>query len=573
MKINSFSLKIRIIFISILLFSVLLVVRLYFLQIVKGDAFNDRADRQYTTVSSDLFDRGSIFFKNKDGSLVSAGTLKTGYTIAISPKSITDPADVYRRLSESISIDSGAFYSKILKKDDPYEELAKRVPEDIVKKLEPLNIPGVIISKEKWRYYPGDSLASRLIGFVGYNGDILEGRYGLEKYYNDTLKRDGTNLYVNVFAEIFSNINNNFLQDKAREGDIITSIDPEIQGYLERKMSEVNKVWKSKMTGGIIINPKTGEIYAMGASPGYNLNEFNKEKDVSVFSNPLVTDSYEMGSIVKAITMTSGIDSGSINSKTTFTDYGFVELNGKRITNVDKNPRGLTSMQDILNHSMNTGSTFIMQRMGKDKFAEYIKKFGIGTETGIDLPGEVPGDIGNMKSPRDLEYANASFGQGISMTPINATRAFSAIANGGKLITPHVVQKIDYKVGLSKDISYVDEAKQIVKKESTEEVTRMLVNLVDIALIQGKYKMEHYSIAAKTGTAQIARSASEGGGYYPDKFLHSFFGYFPAYNPKFLIFMYTIDPRNIDFASQTLSDPFFDMAKYLINYYEIPPDR
>ena len=123
------------------------------------------------------------------------------------------------------------------------------------------------------------------------------------------------------------------------------------------------------------------------------------------------------------------------------------------------------------------------------------------------------------------------------------------------------------------NISYVNEAKQVIKKETSEEISRMLVRVVDEALVGGTMKMKNYSIAAKTGTAQIARPANEGGGYYSDKILHSFFGYFPAYNPRFLIFLYTLEPKNIDYASQTLTEPFFDITKFLINYYEIPPDR
>lgn len=574
MKTSNFSFRVRLLFVFIMSFAALLIVKLYFLQIVKGNNFSEEADRQYVNVSRGLFDRGNVLFTTKNGSLVSAATLKTSYILSINPKNIIDSESVYKQLSEYITLDPAIFYSKTSKKDDPYEEILKRIPEDIIKKIEPLNIPGVIIEKERWRYYPGNTIAAPLIGFVGYNKDsVLEGRYGIEKYYEDVLKRDSENLYVNVFAEIFSNISKTFSKNKEKEGDIITTIEPEVQGFVDKEAEDTSKRWRSPQTGIVVIDPKSGEIYAMGNSPTFDLNNFSKEKDLSVFSNPSISNSYEIGSVMKAITMVSGIDSGVVDSKSTWTDYGFVTLDGKKITNVDKNPRGKATMQDVLSHSMNTGSTYIMQKMGKEKFVEYLQKFGIGVETGIDLPNEVAGNINNLKSPRDLEYATASFGQGISLTPINATRAFSVLANGGKLITPHVVKKINYKVGISKKISYTDEARQVVSKEATEDVSRMLVEVVDKALVGGKYKIEHYSVAAKTGTAQMARPANEGGGYYPDKFLHTFFGYFPAYNPKFLVFLYTIDPKDINFGSQTLSEPFFNIVKYLINYYEIPPDR
>ncbi|MDD4803652.1 MAG: penicillin-binding protein 2 [Candidatus Pacebacteria bacterium] len=578
MKISCFKKRVRLIFSLFIVLTLVIIVRLYFLQIVKGEAFSEKADRQYVSVSVDTFDRGSILFQDKNNILFSAATLKSGYLVALNNRNIaTDTDKYYKELSNIISIDSDTFYSKISKKDDPYEEIATHLSEEQVKKIKELNLPGLIIEKEKWRYYPGDNLASRLIGIVGYNGDKLEGRYGLEKYYEDVLSRKSSNLYVNTFAEIFSNLSDTLIKDKEREGNIVTSIDPEVQGYVEKVVNDTNNKWNSKITGAIVIDPKTGEIYSMTISPTFNLNDFKNEKDISIFANPLVSDAYEMGSIIKPLTVAAGLDTGDITAKTTYDDKGFLEMDGRTIYNYDKKGRGIIDMQAVLNNSLNTGVTFVMNRMGKEKFTEYFQKYGIGSETGIDLPSEASGNIGNilnnLNNNKKIEYATASFGQGISMTPIITVRALSVLANGGKLIIPHVVKKIDYKVGLSKNISYVNESKQIIKRETSEEISRMLVRVVDEALAGGDMKMKNYSIAAKTGTAQIARPANEGGGYYTDKWLHSFFGYFPAYNPKFLVFLYTVEPKNVDYASKTLTEPFFDIVKFLINYYEIQPDR
>jgi len=557
-----------------------MVVRLYFLQIVHGETYIEKADRQYTSVSVDTYGRGTIFFQDKKGDLISAASLKTGYILAVNTRLMaTDTEMYYEKLSKIIPIEAGAFYSKTSKINDPYEEIARRIPEEQIKQINDLKLTGLIISKEKWRYYPGNELASNVVGFTGYDDDgvTILGRYGLEKYYNDTLKRNSSNIYVNTFIEIFSNINDSILEDKDREGDVVTSIDPEVQSYVEKIVHDTNTKWNSKVTGAIVIDPKTGEIYSMALSPSFDPNDFKKEKNVSVFSNPLVSDAYEMGSIIKPLTMAAGLDDGAVTAKTTYTDKGSLEMDGRTIYNFDKKVRGVVDMQAVLNNSLNTGVTFVMNSIGKEKFLEYFENYGIGSETGIDLPSEAAGNIGNLTNNltnnKKIEYATASFGQGISMTPIITVRALSVLANGGKLITPHVVRKIDYKVGLSKNFSYVDEAKQVLKKETSEEISRMLVKVVDEALAGGTMKMKNYSIAAKTGTAQIARPANFGGGYYPDRWLHSFFGYFPAYNPKFLVFLYTVEPKNIDFASKTLTGPFFDIAKFLINYYEIAPDR
>lgn len=580
MKTNAFQNKVRIIFCFIVFFALIMVVRLYFLQIVDGQNYTDKSDRQYTSISVNTYDRGSIFFEDKNSNLISAASLKTGYILALNTKLMsTDTEMYYKQISGIIPMDAGTFYFKASKINDPYEELATQIPEDQIQKISSLKLPGLIIEKEKWRYYPGDNLAANVIGFTGYDdtGTNILGRYGLEKYYDDNLKRDTSDLYTNTFAEIFSNINKNFIQNKDREADIVTSIDPEVEGYVQKIVDDTQKKWNSENTGAIVIDPNTGEIYSMAVSSDYNLNDFRSVTNVSDFANPLVSNAYEMGSIIKPLTMAAGIDDGDVTANTTYDDKGFLTMDGKTISNFDKKGRGIINMQGVLNNSLNTGAAFVANALGKEKFLEYFQKYGIGSETGIDLPAEAAGNIGNLlnnlNNSKKIEYATASFGQGISMTPIITVRALSSLANGGKLIIPHVVKTINYKVGFSQNISYVNEAKQVIKKTTSEEISRMLVGVVDQAGSYKNVRMKNYSIAAKTGTAQIARPANEGGGYYPDKWLHSFFGYFPAYNPRFLVFLFTFEPKNVNYSSQTLTEPFSDITKFLINYYEIPPDR
>ncbi len=576
----SFKGRIRFIYGLILLFTVLIVVRLYFLQIVNGAEYSDKADRQYTNISVGTFERGNIFFQDKLGNMISAAGLKTGYVLGINPKSIEgDPENYFKKLSNIISLDAQNFYSKIANKESSYAEIGRRISEAEIKKINDLKLAGIIVSKEKWRNYPGNKLAANTIGFVGFDdkGLNLVGRYGLEKYYEETLSRSGNSLYVNTFAEIFTNVGKTISNSSQKEGEIVSSINPEVQSYVEKMVSGINTKWDSKSTGAIVIDPNTGEIYSMAVAPTFDLNNFKNEKNVSVFSNPLVSDAYEMGSIIKPLTMAAGIDTGAVTAETTYNDTGTIEIDGKTISNFDKKARGIITMQTVLNNSLNLGVAFVTDRLGKDEFLKYFKSFGLGTETGIDLPAEAKGNITNLtlnvKNSKRIEYANASFGQGISLTPIMTVQALSSLANGGKIITPHVVKRINYKTGLFKNISYINEAKQVIKKETSEEISRMLVKVVDEALMNGTVKIKNYSVAAKTGTAQIARPASEGGGYYEDKVLHSFFGYFPAYKPRFLVFLYTIEPHNAEFASKTLTDPFFNITKFLINYYGILPDR
>jgi cell division protein FtsI/penicillin-binding protein 2 len=178
-----------------------------------------------------------------------------------------------------------------------------------------------------------------------------------------------------------------------------------------------------------------------------------------------------------------------------------------------------------------------------------------------------------LKAKRELEAAQASFGQGIALTPINTVRALSALANGGTLITPHLVKEVRYKIGTSKktEILKEEDRERVISREASEEVSRMMTESVDKHLRDGQVRLENHSVAAKTGTAQIAKDG--GGGYYDDRYLHSFFGYFPSYDPEFLVFLYTYYPKNVQYASETLTDSFIDITKFLINYYNIPPDR
>lgn len=563
--------RIRFLSICVFLFAAVLIGKLYYVQVVHGDEFSERADRQYVKPNQVLFDRGTIFFETKNGTTISAATVKEGFTLVMHPKQIVDPEAAYAILKPLVpEIDREQFMAKSTLKEDPYEELVKRVDRDLGIKIGEMNIPGIRVYKENWRYYPGNKLAAHTVGIVGYKEDVLAGRYGLERYYEEVLERQQSSLYINFFAEVFSNINNTFLKGKELQGDIVATIEPTVQNYLEESLDDINKDWNADSIGGIIINPKNGEIYAMAAMPTFNGNNLKDEKDPRVFSNPLVENVYEMGSIIKPISMAAGIDSGAVTRESTYKDDGFLVLNGRRISNYDGQARGVVSMQEVLSQSLNTGVAHVVTKVGNDKFADYMYKFGLAELTGIDQPNEQTGITDNLKSNRDIELATAAYGQGIAMSPIATARALSVLANGGTLITPHLVKRIDYKLGISKTID-PKEGKRVIKKETSDEITRMLVEVVDKALKHGEVRLPRYSIAAKTGTAQIADK--EEGGYYLDRYLHSFFGYFPAYDPKFLVFLYQVNPKGATYASETLTYPFIDIAKFLINYYEVTPDR
>lgn len=562
--------RIRIILGGILFIAAILVLRLYQIQVMHREEYQDLAKKQYVHTTSDMYDRGTIYMQTKDGEEVAVASLKTGYVLAVNPEEVVNPEATVATLSQILpTLEKDVFIARATKHNDTYEEVADRVSEVDAERIKALDINGVRLYRNQWRSYPGGPLAAHAVGFVGYDGDDLTGRYGLERYYNDRLERKNTDVAVNFFAEVFGNLGMfTFDSKETNEADVITTIEPNVSRMLDSELAAIHEQLSSKVTGGIIMDPKTGAIIAMSVVPNFDLNDRNGV-EVSTFRNPLVEDFYELGSIIKPLTVAAGLDSGAITAQTTYYDAGILELDGYKIYNFDKKGRGTVPMQEILNQSLNTGVAFIAKTMGHGRFRDYFKAFELDTETGIDLPNETHGRLEGLDIDRDIQFATASFGQGIAMTPIEATRALASLGNGGLLVTPHLVEKIRFEDGTEQLISQPD-PERVLTEATSLEISRMLTVVVDDALRGGAKKNDRYTVAAKTGTAQIA---SPEGGYYDDKYLHSFFGYFPAYEPRFIVFLYTVEPQNVRYASETLTDPFINVTNYLLNYYDVPPDR
>ncbi len=562
--------RVRIIFFGIIAAAIILAASLYSTQILQGKKYAARAATQYTKPSSTLFDRGTIYLQSKDGTKIAGATVERGNLVYMNPKQIGDSEQTYAALSEFITTDRGSFLNAT-KGSDLYDELAHHQSDSTAASVAELQLPGIGISPESWRSYPGGTLASQTIGLIGEDTSTstVVGKYGLERSYENVLDRPGIGSSVNVFAQLFAGMKNVFSGSNG-EGDIVTTIEPTVEGYLEKILSDTSGTWHPDEIGGIIMDPNTGEVVAMASLPTFNGNDTSDVKDAAVFSNPLVEHVYEMGSIMKPLTMATGFDTGAITPTSTYNDTGTMTLNGKTIANYDGRARGITTMQTILSQSLNIGAATVGLKVGGPNMAKYFDSFGLGSKTGVDLPNEATGLVKNLNVGRDIDVATASYGQGIAISPLAMTRALSVLANGGYLITPHVVKEIDYVDGTKKIIAPVKQGPLLTPK-TTHQVTDMLVTVVDTALKNGQIKNDRYTMAAKTGTAQIPDHVN--GGYYTDRYLHSFFGYFPAYNPQFIVFLYQIYPKGAEYASETLTDPFNNLAKFLINYYNIPPDR
>ncbi len=570
MKSNS-HLRLKIVSFLIIVICTVFVYRLFVLQVVKKESFAEKADRQYVAPASGVFERGSIFFTRKDGELVSGAMQISGFKLAINPVKIKNKEDTYKNLNTITKIDYDDFMSKVSKTNDPYEDIKGGLSKKEADEISKLKLQGIELHKDKWRFYPGKNILSQSLGFVAYNGNDLEGRYGLEREYDSVLSRDKDNPYVNFFAEVFADLNDSIFLNKTKKGDLVTTIEPNVQSFLEKEIDNVLKKYNADQIGAIIMNPKDGSIYAMSSKPDFDLNNFKNVDDIAIFRNPMVENVLEFGSIVKPLVIASALDKDLITPQTKYNDTGSVIVENKTIYNFDKKGRGAnTSMQDVLNQSLNTGMVFIYKKLGKDFFRDYMLGFGIKDKTGIDLPNETGSLISNLYSPRELEYANASFGQGIALTPVQMIRALASLGNGGNLVTPHFVKKIKYEDNSFKELSY-DIKKTKISEETSKEITDMLVTVMDKSFKNGQGKLDRHTVAVKTGTAQVARP--DGKGYYDDRNTHSFFGYFPAYNPEFIVLLFAVNPKGTPFASVTWSDPFLNITKFLLNYYEVPPDR
>ncbi len=566
---RSFVIRVRLLSALLFIAALFIVFRLYYVQILHGASYKTKVESQYIARAGPSDDRYDIFFRGKEGTLFAAALMESGYKIVINPTVLKNPERAYESISSVVPIDRERFMKSAGKAGDSYEEVAVRVDDASARAIRDMNILGVTLVSEKWRVYPRKELAAHTLGFVAFKDDARVGRYGLERYWEHALAKKPDGLYVNFFAEIFSNLGAFAKIAEYEKGDIVTSLEPTVEQHLEEALNSVAQKYKSRRTGGIIMDPRDGSVIAMAANPTFDPNTFNTISDPAVFVNPIVESVFEFGSIMKPLTMTAGIDSGAITPATTYNDTGCITRDDAKVCNYDGRARGTVPMQEVLNQSLNTGAAFVAEKVGREKFSQYMLALGMGEETGIDLPGEVPGIISALKGGSALDLISASFGQGVATTPIAMARALASIANKGVITTPHIADYLRLSTG-AQFRTWAPDERRVFQPESVDAVTKMLITVVDDALVGGKIKLERYTVAAKTGTAQIAKP---GGGYYTDRYLHSFFGYFPAREPRFLIFLFTVEPQNVNYASQTLAEPFGELTRFLISYYDIPPDR
>ncbi len=560
----------RLVFLTIFFFIILaaLTARVFSLSIVGHRDFVLAAQRQHQLAQVLPPQRGTIFAQDRLGRLQPLAIQKTFFTLVAIPKDIQDAGQASQELSLILKQERPALLAKLAKEGDPYEVIARKLDEETAEKIRALGIAGLQLEEDARRIYPQGALAASLIGFVNYGEAGEEGAYGIERQYQGYLKgergffegeKDAAGYWVALGRRIL---------DPPLDGDsVVLSIDPNIQYRVEEELAALLKKWEGESGAALVLEPKTGRIIALASWPSFDPNNYSREKDFSVFRLPIIDSQFELGSVFKPVTMAAGINEGAVTATTTYQDPGSVRIGGFTISNFDGRSHGTQTMTQVLERSLNTGAMFVGQRLGQERFLDAIRRFGFGAATGLDFPGEVSGDISNLNEKREVDYATASFGQGIAVTPLQMASAIAAIANHGTLMRPYVVDRIITASGGAIEFK-PKEVREVVSRETAETISQMMVSVVQNGY-DNRAGVKGYFVAGKTGTANIPRKDGRG---YSDDVIHTFVGYAPAFDPKFLMLIQMNRPRGNRFAANTLSGPFHDLAEFILNYYEVPPD-
>lgn len=556
----------------LLLIFVCIGAKLFNLQIIHGQQARQQADAQHSIYKKLFPSRGEIKLADKQSSETAAlATNLKSFLVYAVPAEIINPELTSAGLAAVLQMETGEILDKITKTDKKYVPIKKRLTELEQEKIKELKFSGIFFDSEDTRFYPENSLLSQTLGFVGYkNGsDQKIGLYGLERYFNSDLAGQSGELVSEKDtggALIFGTKSEG---QPAIDGmDLILTVDKTIQFQAESIIKETVTKHGADSGSVIVANPKTGAILAMANYPNFDPNQYNKVTDPFLFNNESVTGNYEPGSVFKAITMAAAVNEDKVTPDTTYNDTGSITIDTYTIKNSDNVAHGKQTMTQVLDESLNTGAIFAKDQIGNESFFQYLKNFGFGLPTGIELP-EAKGSLDGLKANIKVDYATASFGQGISVTPIQLVQAYTALANGGKMMKPYIVQtKIDPE-GQTYNIK-PEFVREVISERAANIISAMLVSVVENGHGK-KASVPGYFIAGKTGTAQVAKK--DGKGYEENYNIGSFIGFGPVEDPQFVMLVRVNHPRDVQFAETTAAPAWGQMAQFILNYYHVAPTR
>ncbi len=540
----------------------LIVLRLFYWQVVRAEELTTLGEDQYGQNVTVEPVRGEI--RTSDGFPIASN--KLSYIVFANPKEVGDVGQETQILSQQLQEDP-ATISALLSMDKFWVALKRNVSSEEKADLEKLNLKGVGFEEHTTRFYPEASTAAKLLGFVGKtnNGDSV-GYFGLEGYYDRQLRgKAGKAMQIHdAFGRpILAKMDD---ASTAVDGRSITlTVDRAVQFMLDREIKEGMEKYGAKGAMAAIMDPKTGRIIAMSAFPAFDPRDY-VDYTFEDYKNSFVSDVYEPGSTFKPLIMAAALNEGLVKPETECDICnGPVEIGGYQIKTWNDEYQDHINMTETIIHSDNTGMVFVSKKLGLDRILDYMKKYGIGQLTGIDLQGETAPPIRPRSQWYPIDVATASFGQGISVTPIELLSAFSSIANNGIRMKPEVVASVETPEGETIKID-PEEMGRPISEKTAKVMTEILVNAVDKG--EAKFaKPKGYRIAGKTGTAQIPIE----GHYDPTKTIASFIGFAPADDPKFVMLVIVDRPTSSIYGAETAAPIFFKVAKQLLDYYGVTP--
>lgn len=553
--------------------------RLFTLMILQHSFYTALASGSQDMYESLFPKRGEIFLESENAEdLFPLAINRDFYTVYSDDRLILDnktAEDILDKLSGVFSYDDerkAKVLAQLEKVGDPYEPLEQKVDEETVDKLKAMDLVGIGFSRFPQRYYPEGSLAAQVVGFLGKDESGKDiGRYGLEGYWQQDLAGSGG------FLEGAKSAQGSWIPlagralKPAQDGvDLVLAIDRTLQFEACKILEEERKRYEAETAVLIILDPFTGAIKAMCSSPSFDPNKYGDVENAEAYNNQTIFTPYEPGSVFKPVIMSAALNEDIVKPDTTFVDSGKAEANcQKSIQNADLKSYGLQTMTGVLVNSINTGMVFVANKLGKDKFKQYVEAYGFGVKTGIELDTEAVGTVDSLYLNKgdkiDCYTATASFGQGITVTPLQLVNAYATIANGGKMMRPYIVEKIIHPDG-KVDITKPREIKTILDKRNASLLSGMLVNVIDSG--EGSLaKVPGYYVAGKTGTAQIA-----GKGGYTTDLNHTFVGFGPVDDPKYVMIVKFGKPKLV-YASTTAARTFSKISQFIMQYYHIAPSR
>mgnify|MGYP001071864292 FL=1 len=541
-----------------------LVGQLFRYQVIDHENLRQDALNQRTWEKEIPTQRGYVADAN--GHILALDTVE--WEISASPPLVIHPNEIADRFAELLGLPRDEVYTK-LTSDEPWVQLAVGVDYEAGEEILGLDEPGITCLPKHSRFYPEGELFAHVLGIVNNTGD---GFYGVEGYHNQML-HGGTGQRRVEQNPVGRELPFSPLEEVAPEPgtSLILTIDRNIQYIAEQELLRALDEYGAESGTVLVMDPQSGSILALVSHPSYDPNDF-AEAELRLLPDPAVSKMWEPGSIFKIVTWSAGLDSGTISPGTTFYDDGALEVGGRVIRNWDRQGHGLVTMQDGLVQSLNTVAAFISTSTGKDQFYTYLRRFGFGTLTQVDLASEGPGMV---KLPGDSnwfpsELGTNSFGQGVAVTPMQMIVAAGAVANKGMLMKPHIVSEM-----ISKDRDGTLRRIRVepmmvrwaISQQTAQTMTQMLVRVVEKGATQAQ--IPGYRVAGKTGTAQIPTPY----GYHPSDTIGSFVGFAPADDPQFIVLVKLDKPTASPWGSQTAAPTFRAIAERLLVYLQIPPDE